>query len=316
MAKKSATKRKSTQDAAPKPISFNPDQVVTGTWLDSLPLGEVGPADFDVPRERAGYAASSEPTHNVGLVVRMTFTQHFLSQTLAGNPASAPKTDHFEMNGVDRYWICNTKLRGIIRSRLSENLHLRACNDAAKSGKPTHCGTCSVCRLFGYLENGRRSRVTFKDLWSEQEYNPVMLVSRSSGSDANPFPQRREMGRIGTHVWGLIDIRFPTRLEIANILSAATQAGHFGIGTATSKFGTYKLDLVGMYGGELPDLVGTLPLVEAMNAGADSPEAAFSAFVDQSRYSPPTLVGDEARNAVAELERLSPISPLYGAPTV
>jgi len=316
MAKRTpATTRKSTRGvkrtATPKPTTFSPDDLKTGTFLDELPLGTLGEGTVDESNPRKGYAGARRPKEIVTILFRMTMTQPASFQSLAGSPSSAPRTDHITLHGVDRFYGAGKKLRGVVRRVITEALRdENVCHDRETHHARPHCGKCFVCRVFGHFENGGNSRVRFFDIYSDQEYRPEVFGSINTLS-GSPFIRKQDMVPPLTTFWGMIELRHPTKLEVATLIAALPIAAQRGIGAQTTNYGSVNAEIVGVLGGYILNLGGTMPLVEATAKGLD-PADAIQSVLDQLPYSPPALIGDVATQATFKIQALSPVSPLYG----
>lgn len=306
-APKSVAKQRSR---APKPRTFA-DELATDTFLDELPMGTFGEEAYDEAIARAGYAGSRSPRQLLTVVFRLTMTQPASFQSLAGSPSSAPRTDHITLHGVDRFYAAGKKLRGVVRRVISEALRdQNVCHDReTRHGRP-QCGKCFVCRVFGHMMVGANSRITFSDLISDQEYRPVVYGSINTTS-GNPFIRKLDMVPPFTTFWGLFELRYPTKVEVATLLAALSIAGTRGIGAQTTNYGRFRADIVGILGGYILNLGGVMPLVETAAKGLE-PDDALKAVIAQLPYEPPALIGEKAREAAFKIQALSPLSPLYG----
>lgn len=295
---------------------FNPAAGLTGLdWLDSLPLGEYGQVEPEGPFERLAFAGARSPAEITNIVFRLTTRTFLMSRSFAGSPDSAPRTDHFTFNGVDRFWIDDQKLRGPVRleiSRATRQFNTESCADRDNQYTRPHCGKCFVCRLFGYLGNHGNSRVTFSEMISEQHYHPQVLTSLAYNNGRH-FVKKRDMVPPGVRFWGVISIRRPTRLDLANVIAALRFVGaHCGIGSETAHYGRFSVDVAAIIGGYLTTLGGPLPLAEAGERLDGDADAVVRGAIAAMPFEPVAVVGDEARRAVDRLERLSPLSVKYG----
>lgn len=295
---------------------FNPEAGLTGIeWLDSLPLGDYGQVDPEGPFERVAFAGARSPAEITNLIFRLTTQSFLMSRSFAGSPDSAPRTDHFVLNGVDRFWIDDQKLRGPVRkeiARATQQFNTTPCGLQGPQYTRMQCGRCFVCRLFGYLGVHGNSRITFSEMISEQQYQPQIVTSVNQNG-GRPFIKKRDMVPPGVRFWGVISIRRPTRLDLGNVLAALKLVGACsGIGSETTHYGRFSVDIVAIIGGYLTTLGGPLPLAEAGGRLGGDADAVIREAITAMPFEPIAVIGDEARHAADRLERLSPLSVKYG----
>lgn len=303
------TKRKRTVGEM-VPTSLAEGAHATGTFLDTLPLGSTD--DEAAPESRAPVAGARlrDATEMVNLLVRLTTIQPLRSQNLAGNAASAPRTDTLEMADAERFYMAGRKVRGPVRSLVSEYMRGEKCSDAETRHKKVQCGTCFVCRLFGHFAQGATSRIDFSDFWSVQDAKPIVFGSVSTHS-GNPFMRLRDMVPPGVHFWGVIRIRKPTLNDIATLKAALDLTAGNGFGAETTHFGTCRVEIAAAAGGYLTSVQSAEPMLRIAAEGKTAGEIAAEALATLP-YRPEAIFGDEAEAALERVSRLSPLSPCFG----